>query len=582
MGAGTVTDTISWLRFELLPAAVVLGVAVIIVVIWMHLGALRVWGTLHPVLSSRGHRAGNAVRLFLRGAGLLCLLVALVGPSLGVRKLEMPERSRDVLLAVDMSTSMYARDIAPNRLTRIREAVAQLMERFPGYKYGLVLFAGDAWLRVPFTWDHNFIRYVLDQTSPEDLKPQGTDLNRPLELAVQLADVKGLDEAVVILISDGEHNGDGDPLDTAALLARRGVRVVSVAVGDPAGATIPLPRGGYQKDQQGQMVFSRADRQTLSEIASRTGGVYTEITSDGVGLNPIARAMVAVQAIYQGEREQVVPVDRTAWPLGAAFIMLTASLLPVTLLGGRSPVHRQKQVVLGVLMMILASTGCRADRQAAADFDDGDYRAAADWYQDQAAQTGDPDALANLGASLSKLEQHDLAARAYAAAATRYENSADQAGALYDAANELVRAGNLEHAVKVYEASLAVEEDEDTKYNLEIARRLLQQFKQQQQQKQDQESGEDDKDDRQEEGRESDADRPSGRESPNDEEQDKQSNGETDPEPGGQESAAESAEEPGDRPPSALGVLQRQQIENMTEDNPMKLNGQGSGDGHPW
>lgn len=556
-----VMNHLVWTRLELWPwaLAVVLGALILAGRAWAILGRVR--RQYHWSLLIEGRSTGGYWRALARALALCSFAVALLGPSYGYRDETVTEVSRPVILAVDMSKSVRAMDIAPDRLTRIREVVANLMASFPGYKYALILFAGDARYRVPFTYDYGFIQFVLNETKPEDVQPQGTDLRAPLELAVRIADTQQLKEATLILVTDGEHTGQGDPVQLIPYLRDRGIRVLAVAVGDPAGAPIPLPGGGYVKDKQGDVVFSKPDLDLLQRLATGTGGLAHMITGREFDLNPLAPLLAQIEAARGKQTERRTPIDRAEWPLGLGVFLFALSLLPLTVFA-----RRQRQMIATPLLLLLA---CSADRPARQALQQNRPAEAAAWYAKRAAETGEAAALANLGAALFAQENFATAATAFVMAATRESYAHRRGDDLYNAGNAYFKAGDLQKAVELYEAALKERDDEDTAFNLELAKRLLEQLQQDQQQQQQQNQKQQLEDQQQTAG---------------EQQQFAEQGQEQVPQQAPANRAAQTQDQqvaPQDKN-KQLGVLLQQRIDRLQEANPMKLKGQGADAERPW
>lgn len=565
-------NDLTWTRAELWPWALAAVVAAAILA-WRAAAILtKARRNFHWSLLDQGRDVGGYWRAALRALALVFFAVALLGPSYGYREELVAEISRPVILAVDMSKSVRAMDVAPDRLTRIREVVANLMASFPAYKYALILFAGDARYRVPFTYDHGFVQFVLNETKPEDVAPQGTDLKAPLELAIRIADTQQLKDATLILVTDGEHTGQGDPAGLIPFLRDRGIRVLAVGVGDAGGAPIPLPDGGYIKDKQGEVVFSKPDLDLLQRVATGTGGLAHNITGGEFNLNPLAPLLAQIEAARGKESQRRTPIDRAEWPLGLGCLLFALSLLPLRVFAWR-------QSKAAVAALVLALAACSADHKARQALEQDRPDEAAAWYANRAAETGEAAALANLGASLFAQENFATAATAFALAATREGDQRRRGDDLFNAGNAYFKAGDLQKAVELYEAALKERDDEDTAFNLELAKRLLQQLQQQQQQQkqnQDQTSEQQEQQEQAGEGGQQQQEQqgqPS--QAPDQEQQPGQSQAQA------AQAGAQQAEEPTERKDD-LGVLLQQRIDRLQEGNPMKLKGQGADAERPW
>ncbi|MEE4176937.1 MAG: VWA domain-containing protein [Bacteroides sp.] len=230
------------------------------------------------------------IRFSLLLAGLSMLVLALADPMVGSRMQEAKREGIDVMIALDVSRSMLAEDIKPNRLERAKMAVSRLIDRLDNDRVGLVVFAGNAITQVPVTSDHSAAKMILRTVNTNSVAVQGTALGSAIERSLASFSGEKLENKVIIVISDGENHLD-DPVEQARLASEQGVVIHTVGIGTPAGAPIPLYRGdqlsGFLRDNQGNTVVSRYDEATLRGIADATGGVFRHGTGSDMGLNSI-------------------------------------------------------------------------------------------------------------------------------------------------------------------------------------------------------------------------------------------------------------------------------------------------------
>ncbi|HEX5135686.1 MAG TPA: VWA domain-containing protein [Planctomycetota bacterium] len=233
-------------------------------------------------------------------AGLLLALVAVLGPAWGAAKSDV--RGADVVVCLDVSRSMLARDVDPNRLARAKEDIKALAAGAKGDRLGLVVFAGEARAMVPLTEDMRSFAELLDLADPTSVKRGGTDLGAALETAL---DVLNGRPGTVILFTDGEDLG-GRGLAAARLLAERGARVHCVGLGTELGSKIATD-GGFVRDRSGGDVVSSLDVKGLRAIAEATGGTFG-------GAPP---ALTVARRASESDRRE----NRYQWPLGAAVLL---------------------------------------------------------------------------------------------------------------------------------------------------------------------------------------------------------------------------------------------------------------------
>src|SRR5262245_25015909 len=228
-------------------------------------------------LSARAPR-GARMRGVLAALGALLSLGALAGPQWGTIAEKSVERSREVLIALDLSRSMLAPDVSPSRLERSKLLVRSLLDQLHGEQVGLVLFAGTAFLQSPLSADHEVLRELLADLGPKSLPQGGTDYGAMLRAAVEAFHPGGEGDRYLVVLSDGEAHDEGWREELPAL-EQAGVRVIALGVGTPEGSVIPGPRGGVMKDEHGAAILSRLEPGTLTALAQETGGTYRDAAS---------------------------------------------------------------------------------------------------------------------------------------------------------------------------------------------------------------------------------------------------------------------------------------------------------------
>jgi Ca-activated chloride channel homolog len=279
----------------------------------------------------RGGAAQGVFRSGLFGLGLCLLSLAASGPQCGERTEIVKRTGIDLVVALDASTSMLARDVKPSRLDRAKLEVTALLDRLRGDRVGLVVFAGEAFVQCPLTTDYSAAKLFLRAVDPGSMPQQGTAIAGALREARRVLDggARGGAGKAVLLITDGEDN-QGDALEAAKELGDAGIHVYAVAVGNSEGEPIPLvdAKGnvtGYKKDRDGRTVLTRTDVQGLRELTDRAGGKV--LTAGGADLG-VAFLVDELEKMQKGELESRLAVqydDRypyVAWP---AFAILCAA-----------------------------------------------------------------------------------------------------------------------------------------------------------------------------------------------------------------------------------------------------------------
>ena len=295
----------------------------------------------------RGSRLGRALgrrarhrgwKLALRGMAGAALLVAALGPALGVSQQPVRTAGKDVWLLVDVSQSMDAPDVAPTRLLRAQAELQALAAQFPADRLGLVVFGAEAVVQCPLTYDQEAVQ-VFISTLRTSLLPAGpTTLRAPLELALsRLAPVPSPSATsalsavapratALVVVSDGEDFGENlEPVLRA--LGRTGARVYAVGVGTVQGAKIPKAGGTFVKDGRGQPVQTRLREAPLLQLAAQTGGQYVVLTNQQNGFGPLLRALRTMPGVAEQVRTVAVADNRYRYPLAAALLLLALDIV---------------------------------------------------------------------------------------------------------------------------------------------------------------------------------------------------------------------------------------------------------------
>jgi Ca-activated chloride channel family protein len=221
-----------------------------------------------------------SVQSGLYGLGLLLFGFALAQPQCGSKSELMKRKGIDVVVVLDASKSMLARDVQPSRLERAKLELGTLLDELKGDRVGLVVFAGDAFIQSPLTSDYSAVKLFLRAVDPEQMPQGGSNIGAALSLARQVLDNadRGAKERVVVLLSDGEDLF-GEVNEAVDGLKDGNVQVLAIGVGSESGEPIPVynRRGefvDYKKDTNGETVITRLDRAGLTSIAEATGGAF--------------------------------------------------------------------------------------------------------------------------------------------------------------------------------------------------------------------------------------------------------------------------------------------------------------------
>lgn len=205
------------------------------------------------------------------------LSIALVNPKIGTKLETVKREGVDIVFAVDVSKSMLAEDIAPNRLEKAKQLVTQIINNLASDRVGIIAYAGKAFPQLPITTDYASAKMFLQNMNTDMLSSQGTAINEAIELAKTYYDDDEQTNRVLIIISDGEDHSE-DAAKVAEEASEEGIRIFTIGVGDAKGGPIPIKRNGivlnYKKDSNGETVITRLDEETLKTIANEANGAY--------------------------------------------------------------------------------------------------------------------------------------------------------------------------------------------------------------------------------------------------------------------------------------------------------------------
>jgi Ca-activated chloride channel homolog len=231
-------------------------------------------------------------KVTLQIIAFILLVIAMAAPQMGSKLEEVKREGVDIMLALDVSNSMLAEDLSPNRLERAKRAMLQMVDNLKGDRIGIVVFAGEAYVQLPITTDYGAAKMFLNTINTEIVPTQGTAIGTAIELCIRSfgENKENKKNRAIIVISDGEDHQD-DPVAVAKEAANQGIVVHTVGMGSPQGAPIPVYKNakhaGYKSDREGQTVVTRLDEATLQEIAAATGGMYIRATNAQGGLTAI-------------------------------------------------------------------------------------------------------------------------------------------------------------------------------------------------------------------------------------------------------------------------------------------------------
>ena len=305
--------------------------------------ALAQFGDLELVqkLSATLNRGGRVAKSILMLVAVAFLILALARPQFGTRVETVRSEGQDVMVALDVSRSMLAEDVAPNRLERARLEIMRILQRLAGDRIGLVAFAGNAFVQSPLTVDYGAAALFLNAMDPDLIPIQGTNLGEALTVALDAFEEGTRDQRVLIVVTDGEDH-EGEIEEALARALDEGVQIHTVGIGSLDGVPIPEfdasgVRSGFIRDEGGTVVTTRLDESTLERVAQATGGRYFPALGPGANLDPLVEEITGGEGRELEAREITQFDEQFQLFLGLALVLLLAE--------GLIPERRRKKEV---------------------------------------------------------------------------------------------------------------------------------------------------------------------------------------------------------------------------------------------
>jgi Ca-activated chloride channel homolog len=274
----------------------------------------------------------SRVKYWLR-AGILtlavaALLVAWANPRVGTRFEEVTRTGIDLIVAVDVSNSMRAEDIQPDRMRAAKKEVQNLINNLKGDRIGIVVFAGEAYTQLPLTSDYSAALMLTDVITTGIAPRPGTAISSAIRLARESFEKEEGKYKAMVIVTDGENHED-DPVEEAQQAAKEGIVIHTIGMGSPEGAPIPttdVHNRRYRQDADGNIVLSRLDAETLQSIATAAGGTYTQAVSGRDNLATVFEQIERMEKKEFGTRQFTNFEDRFQWPLALALLLLIGEL----------------------------------------------------------------------------------------------------------------------------------------------------------------------------------------------------------------------------------------------------------------
>ncbi|HHL57639.1 MAG: hypothetical protein DRI88_09585 [Bacteroidetes bacterium] len=275
-------------------------------------------------------RSKPYIKFFLVLLAFVLMVFGIVNPQVGSRLEKVKREGIDLMLVLDVSNSMLAEDIKPNRLERSKMAISSLIDKLEGDRIGIIIFAGNAYKQLPLTTDYGAAKLFLDAVDTKIVPSQGTAIGEAISMAAESFDDSEHNKAIVV-ITDGENHED-DAIGAATEAYKNGIKVFTIGMGLPEGAPIPLynqygNQVGFKKDRKGQTVITKLNEDMLRQIAAAGSGSYARANNASSGLRKIFDDINEIEKKEIETKQFTDYEDRFQYFLAVAVLFLLVELL---------------------------------------------------------------------------------------------------------------------------------------------------------------------------------------------------------------------------------------------------------------
>lgn len=249
------------------------------------LGNIELVGTLVPEMS----KSRPLIKFIIQSVAFIAAVIMLSRPQFGSKLEDVKKQGVEVIIALDVSNSMLAEDIQPDRLTRAKQAISRLVDDLSNDKIGLIVFAGDAYTQIPVTTDYISAKMFLSTINPDMVPKQGTAIGAAINLGMRSFSPGEEKSKALVIITDGENHED-DPVSMAEEAAKAGIVIHTIGIGSVEGVPVRVIVNGrrdFLKDVEGNTVISKLDEDILKKVAVSANGTYVRASNSNIGLDEI-------------------------------------------------------------------------------------------------------------------------------------------------------------------------------------------------------------------------------------------------------------------------------------------------------
>jgi len=417
---------------------------------------------------------------------LTFFIIALAKPQWVMYYEEIRDRGVDIMIILDTSDSMLAEDVSPNRITWAKRKIEDLLMLLQGDRIGLIAFSGGSFVLSPLTSDYETFRMLLDSVDTDVIPIEGTQINEALEEGIHAFDNKKGNNKAILLITDGEDYSKS--LDDAIARAQKEkIAIHGIGIGKEEGSPIPVPDEGLKKDMEGKLVISKLHESTIKKIAHETGGIYVTSGAGDIDIQKIYnKALKKMDAIDFGTTKKKALHYRFTFFI---FLGLISLILEFFISDKRR--MRKMNTILFLLCLGMFVSPINTWASLKNKLDEGNefyhhqkYKEALEKYLNAQIDYPKSEALKNnIGNTYYRLGNYENALGAYSELLGSSDKKIRQK-AYYNAGNSLFKSQRYNEALDYYTKALELApKDEDTKYNAELTKQIIEEMKKRQENK---------------------------------------------------------------------------------------------------
>lgn len=442
-----------------------------------------------------------ATKFWILEAALALVIVMIARPQMGTRISHDKRTGIETIIAMDISNSMLAEDVAPSRLDRTKMMVENLVDNFTDDKIGLIVFAGDAFVQLPITSDYVSAKMFLSDIYPSLMATQGTDIATAINMATNsFTQQQGVGKAIIV-VTDGEDH-EGGAIEAAQDAKKKGMRVYVLGVGSPNGAPIPLGNGNYMKDKTGNTVMTKLNEEMCRQIAEAGGGAYIHVDNNSNAQQQLDNEL---SKLTKKEMQSTIYSEYDEQFQAFGIIAIILLIIEICIFDRKNPLakrinifgRRQRAATMLLLLLTATAAVAQTDRQYIRNgnklFRGGQFDQAEVAYRKAIEKNPrNPQAHYNLGNSLMAQKKDSAAIQSLQKSTELETSKIRKAMAFHNMGVVCQQHKMYGEAIEAYKSALRLNpKDDATRYNLELCKR---QQKNQQNQKNQNQQDKDQKD----------------------------------------------------------------------------------------